>query len=103
MRSRVLVRFSEREEFDVALDGVEPMAPQAARAWLDAQFESNGCTLQQASGKVLSADKLLAIAAAVGPRGFADAAYARDYARAAAAALDRATIVVDVDTMTTGY
>jgi hypothetical protein len=103
MRSQVLVRFSEREEFDIPLDGVEPMPPSAARGWLDAQFESNGCTLQQASGKVLTADKLLAIAAAVGARGFADPAFARDYARAAVGALDRPVVTVDVAAMTTGY
>ena len=74
MRQSVLIRFSERDEFDVPLHDADPMAPQAARAWLDDQFVRNGCTLQQASGKVLTADKLLAIAAAVGPAGFADAA-----------------------------
>ncbi|MCI1190285.1 hypothetical protein MOJ79_00330 [Calidifontimicrobium sp. SYSU G02091] len=103
MRRYVLVRFSERDEFDIPLDGLEPMPPQAARARLDAQFEANGCTVAQASGKVLTADKLLAIAAAVGAEGFRDAAFARDYARAAAGALDRPVITVDVAAMTTGY
>ena len=103
MRQCVLIRFSERDEFEVPLHDADPMAPQAARAWLDDQFERNGCTLQQASGKVLTADKLLAIAAAVGPAGFADAAYARDYARAAVGALDRPTITVDVADMSTSY
>jgi hypothetical protein len=103
MRRYVLVRFSERDEFDIPLDGLEPMPPQAARGWLDEQFEANGCTISQASGKVLTADKLLAIAAAVGPAGFADAAFARDYARAAAGATDRPVITVDVAAMTTGY
>lgn len=103
MRSEVLVRFSERDEFEIPLHDADPMPAQAARAWLDEQFVKNDCTLQRASGKVLTADKLLAIAAAVGPAGFADHAFALDFARAAVGALDRPVVTVDVEAMTTGY
>ncbi len=103
MRSEVVVRFSERDEFEIPLHDAQPMAMADARAWLDEQFERNGCTLQRASGKVLTADKLLAIAAAVGPAGFADPAFALAYARAAVGALDRPVVTVDVPAMTTGY
>jgi hypothetical protein len=103
MRSEVLVRFSEREEFEIPLHDADPMPLQAAREWLDEQFTKNECTLQRASGKVLTADKLLAIAAAVGPGGFADPSFALDFARAAVGALDRPIVTVDVGAMTTGY
>lgn len=103
MRSVVLVRFSERDEFEIPLHDADPMPVPAARQWLDEQFTKNGCTLQRASGKVLSADKLLAIAAAVGPAGFADHAYALEYARAAVGVLDRPVVTIDVPAMTTGY
>jgi hypothetical protein len=100
MHREVSVKFSGDEE--VILHTAERMPLDAARAWLDREFTRLECEPTRPTGKVLFADKLLAIAEAAGAAGFADAAWAADYARAAAGALDRAVIRVDVDASTIG-
>jgi hypothetical protein len=98
MRSEVTVRYAPDEEFEIPLTGDEPMAADAARRWLDEQFLANDCEPLRASGKVLTADKLLAIAAAVGPRRFeSDAVFRQGFARAAAAAMGKPVVRIDVD------
>ena len=57
-----------------------------------------------ASGKVLTVDKLLAVAAAIGQAGFeGDEPLRVAFARAAEAALARPTIRIDVDARTVTY
>jgi hypothetical protein len=52
----------------------------------------------RATGKTLTADKVLVLAETVGPGRFeSDPAWAADYARATLAALGRPTVHVDVD------
>ena len=99
MRSEVIVRFAPDQEFEIPLDADDVMANEASRRWLDDQFVANDCEPLRASGKVLTADKLLAIAAAIGPQRFgSDAAYRHDFARAAAAALGKRVVRIDVET-----
>lgn len=98
MRHEVFVRFPHDREFalPVAADGVMPN--DAARVWLDDQFLANDCEPLRRSGKVLTADKLLALAAAVGPERFErDPDWAARYAEAALGALGRTMVRVDVD------
>jgi len=98
MRSEVTVRYTPEEEFEIPLTADDALPTDAARRWLDEQFIANDCEPLRASGKVLTADKLLAIAAAVGPRRFeSDAAFRHAYARAAAAALGKQVVRIDVD------
>jgi len=98
MRQEVFVRFPHEQEFELPVAANDAMAADAARRWLDEQFTANDCEPLRASGKVLTADKLLAIAAAVGATRFADdPAWAADYARATVAALGRPMVRVDVD------
>ena len=98
MRPEVNVRFAPDQDFDIPLRSGDAMAADLARRWLDDQFVVNDCEPIRASGKVLTADKLLAIAAAVGPQRFdADAAFRHDYARAATAALGRPVVRIDVE------
>lgn len=74
---------------------------ESARRWLDEQFVANECEPLRASGKVLTADKLLAIAASVGRQRFdADPAFGTAYAHAALAALGRKLVHLDVDSGT---
>ena len=76
----------------------EAWSHEQARRWLDEQFVANECEPLRASGKVLTADKLLAIANAFGLRRFReDEALRLDYAHAAEAALQRPSVRVDVD------
>ena len=103
MRSEVVVRFGPEREFTIALDGIEPMPADVARWWLDEQFVKHECTPLKPTGKVLIADKVLAIPVAVGAQQFEDVAWARDYARAAAAALGKPAIRVDVDALSVSF
>jgi hypothetical protein len=74
------------------------MAPDEARRWLDEQFLANDCEPLRPSGKVLTADKVLALAGAVGPQRFGDDAAFRDaFARAVVAALGKPVVRVDVE------
>jgi hypothetical protein len=97
MRRQVLVHFAPGREFDLPLAAGAGMAADAARRWLDEQFVANDCEPLRASGKVLTVDKLLALAATVGPERFAaDVAWAGEFARAALAALGRDVVRIDV-------
>ena len=87
MRSEVRVLIDERQEFTYELGGVEPMAPDVARWWLDDQFTQMGCEPLRATGKLLLAD----------PK------WGHDFARAASAALDKPVITVDLATMSVSY
>ncbi|MFO1292456.1 MAG: hypothetical protein U1F07_05180 [Rubrivivax sp.] len=98
MREEVFVRFAQEREFELPLSGHAPLASDEARRWLDEQFVANDCEPLRASGKVLTADKVLALAAAVGAERFAqDAAWAAAFARAVTAALGRPVVRVDVE------
>jgi hypothetical protein len=103
MRSEVKIVFGPGAEIDVALDGAEVLSFEAARRWLDENFVRLECEPLRGSGKVLLADKLVGIARAAGPKAFADEAWALDYARAAAGALSKALIKVDVSRLAVSY
>jgi hypothetical protein len=98
MRSTLCIAFGAAEVL-VNLPAAEtPWSADDARRWLDEQFIANDCEPFRASGKVLTADKLLAIASAVGQHGFEqDEAFRLAFARAAAAALSRSVVRIDVE------
>ena len=98
MRQSVIVQFSPDRPLELPLHADEaPMANEDARRWLDEQFVANDCEPLRASGKVLTADKVLALASTVGEAKFnEDAAWAHAFARAALAALGRPVVKVDV-------
>ena len=98
MRQEVFVQFGQDSEFELPVPADAAMSNADARRWLDQQFIANDCEPLRASGKVLTADKVLALATTVGPRRFADdAAFAHDFARATLAALGKPLVRVDVD------
>lgn len=104
MRSEVKVSFQGAAPVRINLDKEEPMPLDAARAWLDRQFVDLGCEPPaRPTGKVLSADKLVVVAEAAGPARFQDEAWAREYARAAAASLNRPMVHIDVPSMTISF
>ena len=98
MRQEVIVQFGPGGRFEVALPaGTSLPAPDEARRWLDQEFVANDCEPLRASGKVLTADKVLVLATTVGERRFADdPAWAQSYARATLGALARPLVRVDV-------
>ena len=98
MRPMLIVQFAADRAHEVALAGdTAPLAADEGRRWLEREFVAHDCEPIRASGKVLTADKVLALAAAAGESRFAnDAAWAQDFARAAIGALGRPLVKVDV-------
>ena len=79
------------------------MPHDQARAWLDAQFTALECEPLRASGKVLTADKVLRVTQAAGEACFTDEKWAAEYVRAVHAALAKPMIRVDVPAMAVTY
>lgn len=103
MHSEVSVKLAANQEYRFDLEGAEPMAHEAGRRWLDDQFIALDCEPLRASGKVLLADKVLAVAQAAGPERWSDATWSRAFAAAATAALGQPLVTVDLRTSTLAY
>jgi hypothetical protein len=96
MRIEVIVSFGPGQRFAIPADA--PMPREQARRWLDETFVELDCEPLRASGKILTVDKVLAVADSVGPSRFAgDSAFAADFARATCGALDQTLVRVEVD------
>jgi len=104
MKSTVYITFGA-DEVQLSLPAAEvAWSAGDARRWLDDQFIANECEPSRASGKVLTSDKLLAIASAIGQRGFEqDEALRLAFAKAATAALSRSVVRIDVDARTVSF
>ena len=106
MRSQVTVSWGDARHYTFDLEEVQPMPHDVARSWLDQQFNDLGCEPIRLTGKVLLADKVLAIAQAVGESRFAEDTYrpwAVAFARAASAMLAKPVVHIDVPKLTVGY
>ena len=103
MRSEVTVRLAADREFRFDLDEVQPMPHDLARWWLDDQFVQLGCEPLRATGKVLTADKVITIAQAAGESLFTNAKWSSEFARAASAALAKPVVRLDVPAMAITY
>ena len=99
MRQEVTVCFNPQQLYTLLLPATSAdLAADQARNWLDDEFVANDCEPLRASGKVLIADKVLALASTVGPARFAnDSNWAAAFARATLAALGRPVVRVDVE------
>lgn len=97
MRQTVIVQFEPDHPQEITLHADAPaLAADQARRWLDEQFVANDCEPLRPSGKVLTADKVMALATTVGPAKFADPDWAQAFAQATVAALGRPVVKVDV-------
>jgi len=103
MRSQISVLLDKGLEFNFNVGEEPPLAHDVARAWLDAQFTALDCEPLRASGKVLTADKVLRVTQAAGAALLADEKWAADYVRAVHAALAKPMIRVDVPAMAITY
>ncbi len=103
MHSSVRVVIAAHQDFHFDLDEVQPMPHEAARSWLDQQFTALGCEPLRASGKVLTADKVLVVAQAAGAKLLGDAAWGGEFARATSAALAKPVVTVDLVTMSISF
>ena len=101
MRGEVMVSFSPEQGYQWSVD--TELDNQLARKWLDEQYLAFDCEPLRASGKVLIADKLLAIADAAGADRFADAAWGQQFADAVIAATHRTLVRIDLAARSVNY
>jgi hypothetical protein len=97
------VTFRDSPPVRIDLHEVQPMPHDEARKWLDEQFTQMGCEPLRATGKLLTADKVVVIAQAAGPAKFAEAPWAQAFARAASAALAKPLVQIDVESLSISY
>jgi len=103
MQKQISVLLDKGVEFTFHVPEGAPLAHDAARAWLDQQFTTLECEPLRASGKVLTADKILVVTQAAGADLLGDAAWAAGYVAAVSGALGKPLIRVDVPAMAITY
>jgi hypothetical protein len=103
MQKQINVVLDKGVEFSFHVPDGAPLAHDAARAWLDQQFTALDCEPLRASGKVLTADKVLVVTQAAGAALLGDAKWSADYVAAVSAALGKPMIRVDVPAMAITY
>lgn len=104
MQKQISVVLDKGVEFTFHVPvGAPVLAHDVARAWLDKQFTELECEPLRASGKVLTADKILVVTQAAGSRLLGDAAWSAEYVAAVSSALGKPTICVDVPSMAITY
>ncbi|HSO45929.1 MAG TPA: hypothetical protein VLQ47_10490 [Rhodoferax sp.] len=103
MQKQIIVTLDKGVEFSFHVPEGSPLTHDAARAWLDQQFTTLDCEPLRASGKVLTADKVLVVTQAAGSALLGDAKWSADYVAAVSAALGKPMIRVDVPAMAITY
>lgn len=103
MRSEISVTFKGLPPVRIDLNEVQPMPHDVARWWLDDQFTQMGCEPLRATGKLLTADKVVVVAEAAGTAKFAEPKWSQEFARAASAALGKPVVHIDVASLSISY
>jgi hypothetical protein len=103
MQKLINVMLDKGVEFSFHVPEGAALAHDAARAWLDHQFVTLECEPLRASGKVLTADKVLVVTQAAGAKLLGDATWAAEYVAAVSVALGKPMIRVDVPAMAITY
>ena len=103
MHSEVSVTFKDSPTIRIDLNEAQPMPHDVARRWLDDQFTQMGCEPLRATGKLLTADKVVVVAEAAGPERFAEPAWAYAFAQASSAALGKPMVHINVAALSISY
>ncbi len=104
MRPTVRLSFGPTEIHCHAPEGAAPGTVEDARRWLDDRFTAYECEPINPVGKVLTRDKLVVLAEAIGVRGFeADEALRAAFARAASTLLGSPSVHIDVDARSVSF
>ena len=101
----VSVKFGATKSYEFVLHerDLAGSTPESARRWLEQQFLEMACEPTNPTGKVLTVDKILGVAKAIGDRGFAqDERLARELAKNALLALERKAVAIDVAGLSVG-
>lgn len=98
MRQTVVIQFAPQHVHEITVHADQPeMASFEARQWLDEQFVAQECEPLRSTGKVLTADKVMALAQTVPASKFTDdEAWSQAFARATLAALGRPLVTLDL-------
>ena len=99
MKKDVCVDFGRGREVQFGVPAEPAMAADQARRWLDDQFVARECEPLRPTGKVLTVDKVLVLAEAIGAQALQDDEALREaFGRAVVAALGQpATVRIDVE------
>jgi hypothetical protein len=104
MRATVRLSFGRAEVTCHLQDGDASEAVDDARRWLDDRFTAYECEPLRPLGKVLTSDKLVALAQAIGAQAFeADETLRLKFAHAATALLGSTSVHIDVDARTVSF
>ncbi len=94
----------ERYEFELTNDDLSGFDAQQARDWLGREFDSAGCVPTHPVGKLLLADKILCLAKTQDETAYVQLTHwSRTFIRAAAVAIGRPVLTVDLATHSLGY
>lgn len=105
MNYAVIVSFDLKREYEIMLhDGeIQSLDKEQARAWLAGEFEVLECVPSNPMGKVLLLDMILNVARYGGEERFEEEGeWARRYAIAVAAVLERPVVRVDIGNFVVG-
>ena len=105
MRQMLILGFTAEPTLEVAVPaGVAAPSAEQARRWLDEQFVVQHCEPLRGTGKVLTADKIVALAQAVPRSKFNDdPEWTLAFAQAVLAVMARPLVRVDVDAGSISY
>ncbi|HPF57951.1 MAG TPA: hypothetical protein P5149_04685 [Candidatus Competibacteraceae bacterium] len=101
----IIVSFNPNREYEIMLhdDDMQGMNKDQARAWLAKEFEEMECVPSNPMGKILLLDMILNVAMHGGEERFEESGeWAKHYAIAIAAVLERPVIKVDVRNFVVG-
>lgn len=94
----------ERYEFELHDAELAGMEARAAQEWLGREFEAAGCVPTNPVGKLLLADKILCLAKTQKEAAYAEPSpWVKQFVRAAAAAIGRAVLTIDLANHALGY
>ncbi len=94
----------ERHEFDLHDADLAGMDARKAQEWLGQEFEAAGCVPTNPVGKLLLADKILCLAKTQKDAVYAEPTpWVNSFVRAAAAAIGRAVLTIDLGNHSLGY
>jgi hypothetical protein len=106
MQHHVIVSFGKDRDFDFkfSANDVAGLSAEAARRWLEREYETLECDVATPVGKILVADRVVCVARYAGEERFRERPdWAGQFAKAAAVVLGRELIRVDVPAQTIGY
>lgn len=100
----VVVASGERYEFELHDADLAGLDGRKAQEWLGQEFEAAGCVPTNPVGKLLLADKILCLAKTQQEPAWAEPSpWAKQFVRAAAAAIGRAVLTIDLGNHSLGY